>query len=458
MVQGRMTKTLLLPAEIASRELDARLLQGVLALDRGWRVIVGSKALINRGIWRLPPSLYLCQTLTHKRFTMLKLLNRMGHMSYGWDEEGIIYLERDVYLMRRVSTDTLSLLDGLIAWGQQSAEDLNHRAITVNLSARPLGNPRFDFLRPELRRLYVNEVEAIQRAHGDFVLINTNFSSFNPIISLHDLPKRVISDKNIPTGNEPKRFAEVLEHRRKIFDLFLKDLPKFTSQHPDLKFIVRPHPGEDIAIWDKIFQGQTNVQVIREGTSIPWLIAAKALVHNSCTTAVEAAIIGHTAIAYCPELSLENESGLPNAISHRVGSIDELGAAVKLATAKRLVMGAEQRAILEHYVSGITGPLATETILDYCDEIQVARSKSNASSYAKWAVTRFFAAGRHAYKSLRRDHLTDRYLAKVFPPIAPQYVTVRANDIAEALDIPFRVSARKISTNIFELVIDRLAS
>ena len=452
-----MTKTLLLPTEIMSRELDARLLQGVLALRRGWRVIVGSKALINRGIWRLPASLYLCQTLTHKRVTMLKLLGRLGHVSYGWDEEGIIYLDRDVYLMRRVSTDTLSRLAGLIAWGHESAKDLGHRAKEVNLVARPLGNPRFDLLRPELRGLYDQEVEAIRSAHGDFVLINTNFSSFNPIISLHDLPKRALSSKDKPRVGEPKRFAEVLAHRRRLFDYFLKDLPKFISQNPDLKFIVRPHPAEDLTIWKDAFRGQANVKVIREGASIPWLIAAKSLVHNSCTTAVEAAIIGHTPIAYCPELALESESGLPNPISHRVFSIDELSTAVRLASGSRLPIGEEQRAVLERYVSGIEGPLATEAILDYCEEVYSANSRSKASPSVVTAAIRLFAAGRNVFKALRSGHITDRYLAKVFPPIGAGYVAERANEIAITLGLTIHISAREVSINVFELEVDRSA-
>ena len=46
---------LLLPAEIRSRELDGRLLLGLLAAERGWRVIVGSKAMINRRLAKFPP-------------------------------------------------------------------------------------------------------------------------------------------------------------------------------------------------------------------------------------------------------------------------------------------------------------------------------------------------------------------------------------------------------------------
>ncbi len=443
-----MKKTLILPAEIHSREFDARLLQGVLALERGWRVIVGSKALINRSIWRLPSSLYLCQTLTHKRLPMLKLLKSLGHVSYGWDEEGLVSLDRGIYLMRRVSTDSLGRLAGLVAWGNNNASDLDQRAQGVGLKARPLGNPRFDLLRPELRGLYGQEVEAIRKAHGEFVLINTNFPSINPVISLHDLGPRALSAVNTPKSGEPARFSEFLEHRSRIYEYFKRDLPQYARENPDLKFIVRPHPAENAATWTGLFQGLPNVQVIREGASIPWLIAAKALIHNGCTTAVEASLLGHTAIAYGPEVSLERESALPNPISHRVANIGELGVTTRTALRNELQMGAEQRAILEHYVSGITGPLASDAILDFCEELiakQPARSPLGA------LPSRVIGAFRHGYKYLRRDHITDRYLAKVFPTLGEDAVSRRAGEIAAVLKLPYGVQAKQISRNVFEL-------
>jgi surface carbohydrate biosynthesis protein len=173
-----------------------------------------------------------------------------------------------------------------------------------------------------------------------------NFPSVNPITSLNDLKTRALSDKNKPTKDEPKRFAGYIRHRRNLFEMFCKDLPKFARENPDLKFVVRPHPGENMGVWKEAFRENANVNVIREGASIPWLMAAKAIIHNGCTTAVEAGIIDHTPITYCPELSLENESELPNAISHRIFTTDKLAAAIKLAFASQLIMDDGQRAAL----------------------------------------------------------------------------------------------------------------
>ncbi len=134
-------RQLILPAEVRSREFDARILQGLLAVHQGWRVVLGSKAMINRNIWCFANGIYLCQTLTKRRAAMLRLLEKLGMPSVGWCDEGLIYQSREVYLMRRVAPQTLSKLSALVAWGEQSKEDLDVMASPMGLPARALGNP-----------------------------------------------------------------------------------------------------------------------------------------------------------------------------------------------------------------------------------------------------------------------------------------------------------------------------
>ena len=56
------------------------------------------------------------------------------------------------------------------------------------------------------------------------------------------------------------------------------------------KIIVRPHPSEDIAVWEKALKGMKKTLVIHEGPISPWLDASMGLLHRGCTTAIEAAV------------------------------------------------------------------------------------------------------------------------------------------------------------------------
>ena len=61
-----LSRILYLPMEIASRELDSRLLIAALALERGYEVVLGQKWLIERNVKSMPAGIYLSKTLTQR--------------------------------------------------------------------------------------------------------------------------------------------------------------------------------------------------------------------------------------------------------------------------------------------------------------------------------------------------------------------------------------------------------
>ena len=440
-------KTLILPAEIKNREMDARLLHAVLALDAGWRVITGSKALINRNIWRIPSGVYLMTTMTHKRLYMAKLLKRLNFKIIGWDEEGLVYLDKDLYLSRRISSETHEYIDQVFTWGNQSAQDI---AGWATGPVKPIGNPRFDVLRPEVRGIYGPEVEKISKGHGDFILINTNFSSINPIISLHDAPERAISKRDKPAGEKiSEQYQGFLDHRQQMFEAFCQMLPDLASAFPDRTIVVRPHPAEEIKTWKEKFQESKNIKIIRTGASIPWLLASKVLVHNGCTTAIETRLLGNNPIAFAPVKSSEHESPLPNGVSHMVNDSAALIKLVKKGLAGTLVPTKAQQNVLDQFVSGQTGPLAAKVAFEYGENLL---QDHNGSQLAKLPL-RILAFARFIKKSLRQDHRTDRYLKKVFPTTDPKEIESRANQIASELKLGIsgKIQVQTISRNIFDL-------
>ncbi len=74
-------------------------------------------------------------------------------------------------------------------------------------------------------------------------------------------------------------------------------------------------------------QNASRVKVTNEGNVIPWLLAAKTMVHNGCTTGLEAYALGVPAISY---LATFNEyydyefQGLPTKLSYQSFNFEEL--------------------------------------------------------------------------------------------------------------------------------------
>ena len=443
------SRHLILPAEILTRELDARILQAQLAVARGWKVVVGSKAQINRSIWRFPRGVYLCQTLTSKRVTMLGYLKRLGFRNVGWCEEGLVYPGSEVYLKRRVATQTLELIDGLVAWGENSRKDLNVKAEPVGLQALALGNPRLDLLRPKFHQLYRAEADRLRRDHGDFILFNSNFASANPA------PQVLV--RGAGQGAAARRadpalalhYDKYLQYRRDLFAAFQQVVPVLAKHFTNNKIVVRPHPAENMDAWRQIAEPYDNVEIIREGAVMPWLLTARAIFHNGCTTAVEGALMGKAPIAYRPILEPELENLLANDVSKKTATQTELISTIEDSLAQRLALGAEEENQLNRFVANRKGELAATHIQDLFDEIY-ERAPAGQVSRLTSTATRGLTLARYVYKALRIGHKTDKYVPTVFPRTNIEYVRQRSDAIAACLEGQEPVQIREISKNIFE--------
>jgi hypothetical protein len=80
---------------------------------------------------------------------------------------------------------------------------------------------------------------------------------------------------------------------------FIEAIKKISDSY-NFDIVLRPHTREPIEAWKTFLDGVSNVHVIKEGSIMPWIKNAFALLHNSCSTAVEAAVAGTPVISYVP--------------------------------------------------------------------------------------------------------------------------------------------------------------
>jgi hypothetical protein len=144
--------------------------------------------------------------------------------------------------------------------------------------------------------------------------------------------------------------------------------------------VVRPHPTENHAIYHEIAATCERVRVTNEGNVVPWLLAAKVLVHNSCTTGVEAYALSVPAVSYRATVNEDYDYGfyrLPNLLSHQCFDFDELRETLQsiLTGALGSPSGDEQKALMDHHVAAQTGPTACERIVDVLEETLEGRGE-----------------------------------------------------------------------------------
>jgi len=148
----------------------------------------------------------------------------------------------------------------------------------------------------------------------------------------------------------------------------MKELVAAVSEtYPDRRIIVRPHPSENHASWEAVTAGLDNVDVIYEGTVIPWLIAADVMIHNGCTTAIESFFLETPAIAFRPVVKQGYEFELPNEVSIQARTQRDVVEAIDLAVRRGDDYYAWRRQAgkqLQFYVEDVNEAPACDRIID----------------------------------------------------------------------------------------------
>ncbi len=326
--------TLLIPVENQVRELDPKLLLACIAAKRGFSSVIGSHREIDFRIASFPRSLYLCKSFTVSNLKMFRIIHKLGHEIVSWDEEALVHLPSEMYYSRRLSPLTMKYLSHLFAWGEDNAELWRqYPEFPAGLPIHVTGNPRNDMLRPEMRAFYENEVKEIRNVYGEFILINTNFNHVNSFSPVQNLFQPVKNPGEEPIFGKAARgmtreYAEGFrDHKTAIFEDFQRLIPDLEKEFPSYTIVVRPHPTESQDIYNRIAAQCERVRVTNEGNVVPWLMATRALIHNGCTTGVEAFVMGVPAISYRATVNDFYDHGfyrLPNLLSHQCFDFEEL--------------------------------------------------------------------------------------------------------------------------------------
>ncbi len=368
--------TLIIPVENQVRELDAKLLLACIAAERGFPVILGSRAYTHFQAAAIPRGVYLAKSMRGLSRLMFDLLRGLGHEIVAWEEEALVHPPADNYFSLRLSAATIGQVSHIFAWGQENAELLKqYPALPSDLPIHISGNPRGDMLRPELRPYFAPAVAALQKQYGEFILINTNFTDVNPFIPAIGMflpSEKPLAERRFgQLGRGLSRaFAEGLyHHKQATLNSFKELIPQLRAAFPELNIVIRPHPSENFAVYHALAGQDAHIHVSNEGNVLPWLLAMKVMLHNGCTTGLEAYALRVPAIAWLPTFNAFYDydyQGLPNRLSHECRDLDSLRHVIAEVMAGRLgaADGDERAQLMAYHVSAQQGPLACERIVD----------------------------------------------------------------------------------------------
>ncbi len=404
-----MSPNLIIPVENQVRELEPKVLLACLAARRGFAAVIGSRLEVDFHIASFPRSIYLSKSMTERSVKMFRIMRKLGHQIAVWDEEALVHPPAETYFTRRLSPRAIDEVAHLFAWGEENAELWRNYPHYAQTPIHITGNPRGDMLRPELRVFYTDLAQRLRDTYGDFILINTNFgvvNAFNPSQNLFIPGSSLERVGRAAVGMRRDYATGLRDHKQALFEHFQQLVPALEQAFPKINIVIRPHPVEKPDVYHDIAASSNRVQVATDGNVIPWLMAARMVIHNGCTTGVEAYALEVPAIAYQPSFNEYYDEAvfrLPNRLSHQVFNFEELTENVRqILDGSREAAGGEERSdLIRPFLCAQTGPLASERIVDVLAAATDDRGEQSSPDLGRWIDGWQRATRRRVVKKLK---------------------------------------------------------
>jgi surface carbohydrate biosynthesis protein len=458
---------LLIPVENQVREFDAKLLLACVAARHGFSSVIGPRRKVEFRITSFPQSIFVSKDLRSGIGRFFRILHKLGHISVAWDEEAIITQKPEVYYQTRLSSRSIRYVSHLFAWGPKNAELWRqYPHLPTETPINITGNPRGDMLRPDMRSFFEGEAEKLRKTYGNFILINTNFSGVNNFTSIQNyfLPVNKPGEKpeigRASRGMSLEYAKGLRDYTQAIFEDFKKLIPLLEQAFPDYTLVVRPHPSENPQIYHDIAAKCQRVHVNNEGIVNPWLIAAKVLIHNGCTTGIEAYAMGVPAIAYRATVNDYYDNDLfhlPNLLSHECFDFKQLQ-----ETLQKILEGEigvrneiELRSEFNNYFTAQDGPLACERIVAIIEEISNKWIEKPQPPLIDRVEGWYRATRRRLLKQLKsylpRASIPHDLQRHRYPGITHEEVRMRTSRFCKVLKFNEEIKTEMISDQLFKI-------
>ena len=456
-----------MPVENQVRELDSKILLACVAARRGFSSVIGPRREMHIQITAFLRSIYLAKSIPVHRNIIFKIMRKLGHEIVAWDEEALVHPQAEIYYRKRVCSRGVKYVSHLFAWGKNNAQLWQqYPELPAGVSIHVTGNPRSDLLRPEIRGFYKKDAEVLRRAYGDFILINTNFNhvnAFSPDLNLFQPAKK--------PGEEPKfgraakgmtrEYAEGLrDHKQTIFESFQQLIHKLEKAFPEYNIVVRPHPTESQDIYHELAAKCIRVHVTNEGNVIPWILASEAVIHNGCTTGVEAYVMRVPAISYRATVNDYYDLGfyrLPNLLSHQCFDFEELRATLGDILAGRLgpADGGEREELINQHLVALDGPLACEHIVDVLEEMTKGRSELPKPSVHNrlegWSMSTIRTLIKRTKEHLPGSHNRPQFQRHRYPEVSLEEILARISRFQQVLGDSREPKVEQIFNQFFRI-------
>lgn len=371
-----------IPIEVKSRELESRSLLAFEAASRGHKVILGgkedtirlaAKGCVNRG-------LVFDKSITDNQIPILKKIKENGFILTCQDEEhGLLDINYAEFAKLRFSETTLELCDQLFAWGNHDYESIIKIYPKFKNKVIASGSPRVDLWRKEFDSIYKSKQIPVDKP---FILVVSNFGRvFNSfrIWDLFEIRKRFLNIRSI----DVKEYFSGISYETNLVGEFVTMIGELARNYPSFDIVVRPHPVEDEESWKKFLSGLgDNIKVEKDGGISKWIRNAELIVHNGCTSSMEASVSGIPVFTFRP-IPSNFERETPNLFGYESFSKEELISQISsyLMGSIDLLSFKRNFDLIESRFANLDNQYAFERIVDEWEQIGSSINLKNANVF-----------------------------------------------------------------------------
>jgi surface carbohydrate biosynthesis protein len=375
--------TIFIPVESKKREFDGKVLLAAHLVNKGFRVVLGTKAGVHREILHARNGLYLAKSASNESLQFYSMLKNRGHHLAVLDVEGGA-LTREIRndLLRSYQPESSPFFDFFFVFGEQIREAMIRELKYIEPQQIVVtGEPRFDLLKPEHEAFFAAERGDIRQEYGSFILINTSFGLSNSAIGEAGIRDFLMTTADIP---DEQRHLYLLKHEegKYLLKAFIELAKQVAERFPHINIILRPHPDEDITVYKTAFTTHSNIFVNGAGNVHPWIQSAMAVIHHDCTTGMEAVMAGKPTISFVPRQEESITAWLPVWLSIACTTHDEVLGALEPVVRGELTHyhpGEEKAAVFaSHFENFLT--LAGERLAAHLTRHYINLSSSNKTT------------------------------------------------------------------------------
>ena len=342
-------KNLYIELEIYNREIEAKLLLALEAVNKGYNVIIAHRLIIQRLALNneIPPGIIHMKDANSIRnnIEIIKKLKKRKFLFTAQDEEsGLLNKSYDQFAKIRFGQlKTFKYLSYFFCWGKRDYDYLKKKTKIAVLT----GSPRFD--------LFLNK-KKLKRTKKRILFV----TSFN-VTGIRTFVERIFSttglrDHQIETV---EKFAYNQEsfHALKVYH-FIKLIRFLSKKFKKYQIVVRPHPSDKDKNW-KLLINSTSKNIVLDDTNNVSLdksiLSSEYIIQNGCTSAIESLLMNIPSISYAPQKWQEDEMfDFPNLLSIKAKNqhqVENIIRSKKKVSSKYLIKLKERLFFKQNYYS-----------------------------------------------------------------------------------------------------------